>query len=205
MATVGLLARTVGMTQIFDDADNVIPVTILRAGPCIITKIVDYKFHSVIQLGFEQVEPKHIKKPNLGVFHKSGLPAFRVLKEFRVDSTDNLNVGDKLDVSSFELGAKINVVGKTVGKGYSGLQKRHNFTRGPMSHGSKNHKGPGSIGQGSTPARVFPGKKMSGRLGNSFATIKNLDVMALNQDNNLLVIKGSVQGKPGSLIKVIQN
>jgi large subunit ribosomal protein L3 len=204
MSTLGLLARKVGMTQIFDEADNVVPVTVLRAGPCLITKMEQLTKYSVIQVGFEQVDADFIKKPNAGVFNKLSLPVFRNLKEFRVDSTDGLNIGDWVDVSSFELGMKVNISGKTIGKGYSGLQKRHNFTRGPMSHGSKNHKGPGSIGQGSTPARVFPGKKMSGRLGGSFTTIKNLAVMGVNSQNNLLVIKGSIPGKPGNLVSITQ-
>jgi large subunit ribosomal protein L3 len=203
MSTLGLLARKVGMTQIFDEADNVVPVTVLRAGPCLITKMEQLTKYSVVQLGFEQVDSDFIKKPNAGVFNKLSLPVFRNLKEFRVSSSDGLNIGDWVDVSSFELGMKVNISGKTIGKGFSGLQKRHNFTRGPMTHGSKNHRQPGSIGMGTTPGRVLPGKKMSGQLGNKITNIKKLKIVQVNAEENILVVKGSVPGKPRNLLSII--
>jgi large subunit ribosomal protein L3 len=141
-------------------------------------------------------------KPRLGHLTKSNLPPLRHLKEYRVDSTDSFTISQKIGVDLFQVGQNINVSGTTIGKGFAGTVKRHHFTRGPMTHGSKNHREPGSIGQGSTPAKVHKGKKMAGRLGGSKATIKNLEVIYVNSKDNLLVIKGSVPGKSGNLLSI---
>jgi large subunit ribosomal protein L3 len=141
-------------------------------------------------------------KPRLGHLTKSNLAPLRHLKEYRVDSTDSFTISQKIGVDLFQVGQNINVSGTTIGKGFAGTVKRHHFTRGPMTHGSKNHREPGSIGQGSTPAKVHKGKKMAGRLGGSKATIKNLEVIYVNSKDNLLVIKGSVPGKSGNLLSI---
>jgi large subunit ribosomal protein L3 len=125
------------------------------------------------------------------------------LKEFQVNETDEFEIGQVLNVDSFSPGQLVNIRGKSIGKGFSGLQKRHNFTRGPMTHGSKNHRAPGSIGMGTTPGRVLPGKKMAGQLGNKITTIKKLKVIQINSEENILVIKGSVPGKPGNLLSIV--
>ena len=130
------------------------------------------------------------------------IPILKYLKEFRVDSVDEFEVGQVLNVDLLSVDQLVNIKGKTIGKGFSGLQKRHNFTRGPMTHGSKNHRAPGSIGMGTTPGRVLPGKKMAGQLGNKLTTIKKLKVIQLSSDENILIIKGSVPGKPGNLLSI---
>ena len=134
---------------------------------------------------------------------KSNIQALKYLKEFRVEDENQFEVGQVLTISLFSPGQFVNIKGKTIGKGFSGLQKRHNFTRGPMTHGSKNHRAPGSIGMGTTPGRVLPGKKMAGQLGNKITTIKKLKVIQLNLEENILVIKGSVPGKPGNLLSIV--
>jgi large subunit ribosomal protein L3 len=134
---------------------------------------------------------------------KSNIQPLKYLKEFRIDSTNKFEIGQVINVDLFSAGQLVNIKGKTIGKGFSGLQKRHNFTRGPMTHGSKNHRAPGSIGMGTTPGRVLPGKKMSGQLGNNVKTIKKVKVIQLDSKENILVLKGSVPGKPGNLLSII--
>ena len=133
---------------------------------------------------------------------KTSIQPLKYLKEFRVDTVDEFEVGQVLNVDLLSINQLVNIKGKTIGKGFSGLQKRHNFTRGPMTHGSKNHRAPGSIGMGTTPGRVLPGKKMAGQLGNKLTTIKKLKVIQLSSEENILIIKGSVPGKPGNLLSI---
>ena len=203
--SVGLLGNKIGMTQIFDESGNIIPVTILKVGPCIITqiKIEEKEGYNSIQVGYSNTSNKTLTQPQLGHLQKSNIQPLRYLKEFRVDSTNEFEVGQILKVDLLSPGQLVNIKGKTVGKGFSGLQKRYNFSRGPMTHGSKNHRAPGSIGMGTTPGRVLPGKKMAGQLGNKIITIKNLKVIQLNLEENILVIKGSVPGKPGNLLSIV--
>ena len=203
---IGLLGNKIGMTQIFDESGNIIPVTILKVGPCVITQIktVLKDGYNSIQIGYGNVSNKSLTQPELGHLQKSNIQPLKYLKEFRLsDSAEEFEVGQVLTVDSFESGQLVNICGKSVGKGFSGLQKRHNFTRGPMTHGSKNHRAPGSIGMGTTPGRVLPGKKMSGQLGNKVTTIKKLKVIQSNETENILVVKGSVPGKPGNLLSII--
>ena len=203
--TIGLLGNKIGMTQIFDESGNIIPVTILKVGPCIITqvktKIKDG--YDSIQIGYGNVSSKTLTQPQLGHLQKSNIQPLKYLKEFRIDENNELQVGQVLNVKSFVPGQFVNIQGKTIGKGFSGLQKRYNFKRGPMTHGSKNHRAPGSIGMGTTPGRVLPGKKMAGQLGNKIITIKKLKVIQINSEENILVIKGSVPGKPGNLLSIV--
>jgi large subunit ribosomal protein L3 len=202
--SIGLLGNKIGMTQIFDESGNIIPVTILKVGPCIITQIKTKvkDGYNAIQVGYSTTSNKLLTQPELGHLQKSNIQPLNYLKEFRIDNVDNFEVGQVLNVDLLSLNQLVNIKGKTIGKGFSGLQKRHNFTRGPMTHGSKNHRAPGSIGMGTTPGRVLPGKKMAGQLGNKFTTIKNLKVIQLSSEENILIIKGSIPGKPGNLLSI---
>lgn len=203
--SVGLLGNKIGMTQIFDEAGNIIPVTILKVGPCVVTQIktVLKDGYNSIQIGYGKVSSKYLTQSELGHLQKSNIQPLKYLKEFRFNETiEDFEVGQVLNVDSFSIGQLVNIRGKSIGKGFSGLQKRHNFTRGPMTHGSKNHRAPGSIGMGTTPGRVLPGKKMSGQLGNQMTTIKKLRVIQTNNEENILVVKGSVPGKPGNLVSI---
>jgi len=202
---VGLLGNKIGMTQIFDESGNIIPVTILKVGPCVVTQVKSKskeKYDSV-QIGYGSVSSKTLTQPELGHLQKSNIQPLKYLKEFRTTEQDEFTVGQVLNVNLFSPGQFVNIRGKSIGKGFSGLQKRHNFTRGPMTHGSKNHREPGSIGMGTTPGRVLPGKKMAGQLGNKITTIKKLKIIQTNSDENVLVIKGSVPGKPGNLLSIV--
>ena len=202
--SIGLLGNKIGMTQIFDESGNIIPVTILKVGPCIITQIkTEIKDgYNAIQVGYSNTSNKSLTQPELGHLQKSNIQPLKYLKEFRVDTVEDFEVGQVLNVDLLSVNQLVNIKGKTVGKGFSGLQKRHNFTRGPMTHGSKNHRAPGSIGMGTTPGRVLPGKKMAGQLGNKLTTIKKLKVIQLSSEENILIIKGSVPGKPGNLLSI---
>jgi large subunit ribosomal protein L3 len=202
---IGLLGNKIGMTQIFDEAGNIIPVTILKVGPCVVTQVKtkEKDGYDSIQVGYGSVSSKALTQPELGHLQKSNIQPLKYLKEFRINEENEFQIGQVLNVNSFEPGQLVNIQGKTIGKGFSGLQKRHNFTRGPMTHGSKNHRAPGSIGMGTTPGRVLPGKKMSGQLGNKIITVKKLKVIQLNSEENILVIKGSIPGKPGNLLSIV--
>jgi len=202
---VGLLGNKIGMTQIFDESGNIIPVTILKVGPCVITQVKTQSKNGYdsIQIGYGNVSSKTLTQPELGHLQKSNIQPLKYLKEFRVDENNEFKIGQVLNVDSFSPGQLVNIRGKSIGKGFSGLQKRWNFTRGPMTHGSKNHRAPGSIGMGTTPGRVLPGKKMSGQLGNKITTVKKLKVIQIDLEENILVIKGSVPGKPGNLLSIV--
>jgi len=202
---VGLLGNKIGMTQIFDESGNIIPVTILKVGPCVVTQIKTQEKdgYDSIQIGYGNVSSKSLTQPELGHLQKSNIQPLKYLKEFRINDDCEFEIGQVLNVDSFSPGQLVNIRGKSIGKGFSGLQKRHNFSRGPMTHGSKNHRAPGSIGMGTTPGRVLPGKKMSGQVGNKIATIQKLKVIQTNSDENILVIKGSVPGKPGNLLSIV--
>ena len=202
---VGLLGNKIGMTQIFDETGNIVPVTILKVGPCIVTQVkTEAKDgYNAVQVGYSNISSQVLTKPELGHLQKSNISPLKYLKEFHVNNTEDFEIGQTLNVDLFSPNQLVNLKGKTIGKGFSGLQKRHNFSRGPMTHGSKNHRAPGSIGMGTTPGRVLPGKKMAGQLGNKFKTVKKLKVIQLNLEENILIIKGSVPGKPGNLVSVV--
>jgi large subunit ribosomal protein L3 len=202
---IGLLGNKIGMTQIFDESGNIIPVTILKVGPCVITQVktIEKDGYNAIQVGYGNVPSKALTQPELGHLQKSNIQPLKYLKEFRINENNKFEIGQILNVDAFSEGQLVNVRGKSIGKGFSGLQKRYNFARGPMTHGSKNHRAPGSIGMGTTPGRVLPGKKMAGQLGNKVATIQKLKVIQINLEENILVIKGSVPGKPGNLLSIV--
>lgn len=199
-----MLGKKLGMTQIFDDKGNAIPVTLLQIGPCTITKIEENHTYGKIQIGYQYANMNKINKPNIGHFAKNNLPCFKYLKEYKSTTWKELNVGDILSIKKFTIGELINVSGISIGKGFSGYQKRHHFSRGPMSHGSKNHRQPGSIGAGTTPGRVFPGKRMAGRMGNNKVSIKNLKILQIDTTNDILIIKGCVPGKKNNNIYIYQ-
>jgi len=206
IVVVGLLGNKIGMTQIFDESGNIIPVTILKVGPCVVTQVktILKDGYNSIQVGYGNVSSKSLTQPELGHLQKSNLQPLKYLKEFPINiEEDEFEIGQVLNVDSFTPGQLVNIRGKSIGKGFSGLQKRHNFSRGPMTHGSKNHRAPGSIGMGTTPGRVLPGKKMSGQLGNKLTTIRKLKVIQTNAQENILVVKGSVPGKPGNLLSIV--
>nr|YP_010337589.1 ribosomal protein L3 [Dixoniella grisea]UNJ17174.1 ribosomal protein L3 [Dixoniella grisea] len=202
--SLNLLGIKIGMSQIFDEKGSVIPVTIIQAGPCSVTNIktLSKDGYNAIQIGYFEISEKKVNKPMLGYFNKLGIKPLKYLKEFRVTSIEEFSLGQELTVNSLIIGKKVDITGLSIGKGFAGLQKRHNFHRGPMTHGSKNHREPGSIGAGSTPGRVVPGKKMAGRLGYVKTTIKNLEIINLEHENNLLILKGSVPGKNGNLLAI---
>lgn len=202
---VGLLGNKIGMTQIFDESGNIIPVTILKVGPCVVTQVKTKSKdgYNSIQIGYGNVSTKALTQPQLGHFQKSDIQPLKYLKEFQTTEENEFSIGQILNVDSFSPGQLVNIRGKSIGKGFSGLQKRHNFARGPMTHGSKNHRAPGSIGMGTTPGRVLPGKKMAGQVGNKITTIKKLKIIQINLKENVLVLKGSVPGKPGNLLSIV--
>lgn len=202
--SIGILGKKLGMSQFFDDAGRSIPVTVIEAGPCRITqlKTTATDGYVAVQLGFGDIREKLVNQPAKGHLAKSGSEPLRHLREYRVDNVERFELGSSITVADFEAGQKIDVSGDTVGRGFSGLQKRHGFSRGPMSHGSKNHREPGSIGAGTTPGRVYPGKRMAGRYGGKQITTRGLTILKIDTERNLLVVKGSVPGKPGALLNI---
>jgi large subunit ribosomal protein L3 len=202
--SLGLLGNKIGMTQIFDQLGNIVPVTVIKVGPCVITQIktILQDGYDAIQIGYGIVPVNALTQPQLGHLQKSTIQPLKYLKEFHVTNPETFKIGQVINLECFEPGQFVNITGKTSGKGFSGLQKRHNFNRGPMTHGSKNHRAPGSIGMGTTPGRVLPGKRMAGQLGNKNSTVKKLKIIQVNVNENILVIKGSVPGKIGNLLSI---
>ena len=198
-----IIGKKVGMTQIFDENGYVIPVTVIEAGPCTVAQVksVDTDGYNAVQLGFGEVKDKHINKPEKGHFAKSKLAAKKHLREFRVETAD-VKVGEEVKADVFTVGDKIDVQGTTKGKGFQGVIKRHGQSRGPMGHGSMYHRRPGSMGSTSTPGRVFKGKKLPGHMGVQTVTIQNLDVVRVDMDKNVLLVKGSVPGPKGAILKI---
>lgn len=204
--SLGILGNKIGMTQVFDKNGNVIPVTIIKSGPCYVTQIKNQENcgYNAIQVGYLEISPnsRSLTKPQLGHFNKVNLPPFRYLKEYKINQGVNYEIGQKFGVEIFEVGKSVSVTGLTIGKGNAGNIKRHNFNTGAMSHGSKHHRLQGSMGSGTTPGRVFPGKRMPGRLGNEQRTVKGLEIIDINREENLLIIKGCIPGKPGNLVSI---
>ncbi len=199
-----IIGKKVGMTQIFDEIGLVIPVTVIEAGPCTVTQVktVETDGYNSIQLGFGEVKEKHVNKPLKGHFAKSKLELKKHLREFRVDDVAEVKVGDEVKADVFEAGDKVDVQGITKGKGFQGVIKRHGQHRGPMGHGSMYHRRPGSMGPTSTPGRVFKGKKLPGHTGCETVTIQNLDVVRVDMDKNVILVKGSVPGPKGAILKI---
>jgi len=199
-----LIGRKIGMTQIFDDEGHVIPVTAIEVGPCTITQIKteEQDGYTAVQLGFGEVKESKLTKPAKGKFAKANVTPKKHLKEFRVDSVEEMNVGDELKADTFAAGDKVDVQGTSKGKGFQGVIKRWGQHRGPMGHGSMYHRRPGSMGPTSTPGRVFPGKHLPGHMGDVTVTVQNLEVVKVDLDKNVILVKGSVPGAKGSILKV---
>jgi len=202
--SIGILGKKLGMSQFFDDQGRSIPVTLIEAGPCRITQLKNTSTdgYSAVQIGFGEIREKIINRPAKGHLSKSGDELLRHLREYRVDEIEGLSLGDPITVRNFAQGQKVDVSGDSMGRGFSGYQKRHSFSRGPMSHGSKNHREPGSTGAGTTPGRIYPGKRMAGRYGGKKITTRGLTILKVDSERNLLVVKGSVPGKPGGLLNI---
>ena len=200
----GIIGRKLGMTQIFDEKGNVIPLTVIEAEANIVAQVktVETDGYNAIQLGFGEVKDKHINKPEAGHFAKAKLPNKKHLREFRLDSIEGIKVGDEVKADIFTAGEKVDVQGTSKGKGFQGVIKRHGQHRGPMGHGSMYHRRPGSMGSTSTPGRVFKGKKLPGHMGKVTVTIQNLDVVRVDTDKNVILLKGSVPGPKGAILKI---
>ena len=194
------------MTQIFDENGRVIPVTVVEAGPCVVVlkKTVETDGYDAIQVGFGELREKLVNKPRKGHFAKAGVSLRRTLKEFRMENVANYNVGDEIKVDTFEIGDKVDVSGVSKGKGFQGTIKRWNASRGPMSHGSKFHRAPGSMGAASDPSRTFKNKRMPGHMGAKNTTVLNLEVVKIMPEKNIILIKGGIPG-PNKGTVVIRN
>jgi large subunit ribosomal protein L3 len=203
--SIGILGTKLGMTQIFDQESGIaIPVTIVQAGPCTVTQIKTKASdgYDSIQIGYKEVKEKALSKPELGHLANSEAPPLRHLKEYRVSNTSEYQLGQPLKADIFQVGDIVDVAGNSIGRGFAGYQKRHNFKRGSMTHGSKNHRLPGSTGAGTTPGRVYPGKRMAGRYGGKQVTIRKLEIVIVDPEKNVLAIKGAIPGKPGNLLSI---
>ena len=198
-----IIGKKIGMTQIFDAEGKVVPVTVIEAGPCnvIQKKTAETDGYEAVQLGFGDVKEKHVNKALKGHFAKSGVAVKKVLKEFRLDEI-TLNVGDEVKADIFAEGECVDVTGISKGKGYAGTVKRWGTHRGPMTHGSGYHRGPGSMGACSSPSRVFKGKRLAGHLGCEKVTVQNLDVVKVDLDRNLILVKGAVPGPKGGIVTI---
>ena len=199
-----IIGRKVGMTQIFDEKGNVIPVTVIEAGPCSVVQVktVETDGYDAVQLGFGSVKENKLNKPEKGHFTKVKVTPVKHLREFRLSDVSNVKVGDEIKADVFTAGETVDIQGTTKGKGFQGVIKRHGQSRGPMGHGSMYHRRPGSMGPTSTPGRVFKGKKLPGHMGVQTITIQNLDVVAVDMDKNVILVKGSVPGVKGAILKI---
>lgn len=200
----GILATKVGMTQIFNEDGQLIPVTVLAAGPCAVTQVKtpENDGYAAVQVGFGEIREKLVNKPDKGHFDKAGVAPKRFVREFRFENAADYTVGQEIKADIFAVGDHIDVTAVSKGKGYQGAIKRHNQSRGPMTHGSKYHRHAGSNGAASDPSRVFPGKKMPGQMGNVQVTVQNLEVVRVDAQNNLLLVKGAVPGPKKSLVTI---
>lgn len=206
----GIIGRKLGMTQLFAEDGTVTPVTVIKAGPCVVVQTKSASGsdgYNAIQLGLVEDKPvrlKNVTKPMRGHFEKTGggVPPTRVLRELRLNDEPEANVGDQVKADLFADGDMIDVVGKSKGRGFAGTIKRHNFQRGPMTHGSMNKRRPGSIGQSASPSRVFKGTKSSGHMGDERVTVKGLTVAKVDAENNIIMVRGAVPGANGNLVVV---
>ncbi|MCI8342508.1 MAG: 50S ribosomal protein L3 [Firmicutes bacterium] len=199
-----IIAKKIGMTQVFSETGNLVPVTVLEAGPCVVVqkKTVENDGYSALQLGFGEKREKLSNKPEKGHFDKAGVSIKRVLKEFRLEDAESYEVGAEIKADIFAAGDKIDVSGTSKGKGYQGAIKRHGQHRGPMAHGSKYHRGLGSLSSGTTPGRVKKGKKMPGHMGNVSVTVQNLEVVSVDAEKNLILVKGAVPGAKNAVLTI---
>lgn len=199
-----ILGRKIGMTQVWDDNDNVVPVTVIQAGPCVVSQVKtkEHDGYDAVQIGFGDIKPKHVNKPMQGHFDAQGVEPMRYLREVRVEDGTERATGDTVTVADFAEVKAVDVIGTSKGKGFQGTIKRWNFSRGPMTHGSRNQRKPGSIGQCAYPARVRKGLHMAGHMGDERVTVKNLKLVRIDEEQNLMLIKGAVPGGKNALVQV---
>ncbi|MCD6356622.1 MAG: 50S ribosomal protein L3 [Anaerolineaceae bacterium] len=200
----GLIGKKLGMTQVFNEDGLALPVTLIEAGPCFVTQIrnIERDSYSAVQLGYGEVKAKKLTKGQLGHLEKNKIPPLKILREFRT-STSDVKIGDRLDVSQFELGKRVDVVGISKGKGFAGVVKRYHFKGGPKTHGQSDRtRATGSLAAGTTPGRVFKGKRMPGRMGNERVTSQNVEVVLIDVENNLIGVNGSVPGPRGGVVVI---
>lgn len=199
-----ILTTKVGMTQIFNEDGVLTPVTVLQAGPCVVTQVktVENDGYSAVQVGFGEIREKLVNKAQKGHFAKAGVAAKRYVKEFRLEDAENYTVGQEIKADVFAAGDKVDATAKSKGKGFQGAIKRHGQSRGPMTHGSKYHRHAGSNGSATTPGRVFKGKHMPGHMGAVRVTVQNLEVVRVDADKNLILVKGAVPGPKKSLVMI---
>jgi len=205
MGMTGILGTKLGMTQVFNEAGQVVPVTVVQAGPCVVTSVrtPDTDGYSAVQIGYGEINPRKVTKPVAGLFEKAGVTPRRYLAEIRTEAASEYTLGQEVTASLFEAGQKVDVSGRSKGKGFAGVMKRHGFKGLSSSHGTqRKHRSPGSIGACATPGRVFKGVRMAGRMGAVKTTVQGLTVQAVDGDKNLLLIKGAIPGPTGGLVVV---
>ncbi|BCV18200.1 50S ribosomal protein L3 [Leptogranulimonas caecicola] len=199
-----ILGRKIGMTQVWDEDDNVVPVTVVQAGPCVVSQVKSEATdgYDAVQIGFGEIKPSRVNKPMKGHFAKAGVEPMRYLREVRVDNAADHKVGDVVTVADFAEAAAVDVTGTSKGKGFQGTIRRWNFACGPITHGSRNQRKPGSIGQCAYPARVRKGLHMAGHMGDERVTVKNLKLVSVDPEQNLMLIKGAVPGGKNALVQI---
>lgn len=200
----GIIGKKVGMTQVFDEMGNVVPVTVIEAGPCVVVqkKTVENDGYSALKIGFDDISAKKVIKPLKGQYDKAQVAYKRVMKEIKLDASDSFNVGDIIKADTFAAGDMVDITGISKGKGYAGTIKRWNGHIGPKAHGSGYHRGQGSMGANTDPSRVMPGKKMPGHLGSEQVTVQNLSVVKIDAESNLIAVKGAIPGPKGGIVFV---
>jgi len=199
-----LLGKKIGMTNVFSSDGKLVPVTVVQVGPCVVTQVKtkDSDGYDALQLGFDEKKVEKLNKPIAGHLKKVTDKGFRVLREFRTDDVESVKAGDTIGVDMFTIGDKVNVSGISKGRGFQGTIKRHGFSRGPETHGSRNHRKPGSIGNSAWPGKVFKGKKLPGHMGTDRKTVKNLTIVDIKHDDNLLLVKGPLPGFKTGILEV---
>lgn len=204
----GIIGKKIGMTQVFDESGNAIPVTVIEAGPCFVTQVrdADKDGYVAVQLGFGETKPKRLTQGQLGHLRRNNLPALRYLREFRLpDGQLDVEEGQEIRVNVFEKGERVDVIGTSKGRGFAGTIKRHGFARGPKTHGqSDRERAPGAVGMCATPGRTLKGQRMAGRMGNERVTTKNLEVVVIDPERNLLAVRGSVPGARDGIVLIKQ-
>ena len=198
----GIIAKKIGMTQIFTEDGSLVPVTVLQAGPCYVTQVktVENDGYEAVQVGFDDIREKLVTKPVKGHLDKAGVKTLRLMKEFKFENASEYELGQEIKADIFEVGDKIDVTGKSKGKGFQGAIKRHGQSRGPMTHGSKYHRHAGSNGACSDPSKVFKGKKMPGQMGAVKVTVQNLEIVRIDAEDNLILVKGAIPGPRKSTV-----
>lgn len=199
-----LLGKKIGMTNVFSSEGKLVPVTVVQAGPCVVTQVKTKETdgYNALQLGFDEKKVEKLNKPIAGHLKKAGDKGFRVLREFRTDDIEDVEAGAILGIDMFAVGDKVNISGISKGRGFQGTIKRHGFSRGPETHGSRNHRKPGSIGNSAWPGRVVKGKKLPGHMGTNRETVKNLTIVDIIHEDNLLLVKGAVPGFKTGILEV---